>query len=460
MYIIIAGCGRVGSQLAESLSFEGHDVVVIDRAPDAFRRLGRGFNGLTMEGIAIDEEVLLEAGLKEADAFAAVTNADNTNLMASGIAARLHGVPKVISRLYNPDKELTFFKMGIDYICSTTLMTERIRDKMFQEEDVIVQQDRVDAGLQVVELTVGEKGDGLYADSLNYGVSSFLVLLLRDNRPFAWDSQTRLSSGDRVIVTLRKEGWNTLRDCFGDVRPGSPECRPDLMPASLSTLDSHDDGTETRVVVAGCSQVGSHLAYELSIHGYNVTIVDDRPELFRRLPPAYRGKCIEGVVFDEKTLREAGIEYADAFVALSKFDNTNLMASEVARHIFGVPHVMARLFNPDKEATYRALNLKYVCGTRLLAQSMFEFLLEPEVRVLNSCLRNMFSLVEFACPHRWNRRTIGQVKNRTGAALAHVVRRNSGYIPHEGFVLRQGDSITAVIGNNRINKLEKLLRKH
>src|SRR5665647_2805334 len=151
MHVIVAGCGRVGSQLSEFLSYEGHDVMVIDKDPEAFNRLGAAFNGITIEGVAFDEEVLAEAQAEKADAFAAVTNQDNTNLMTAELATTIYEIPKVVSRLYYPERELTFFKMGIEYVCSTTLLTDRIKELLIKGEDIFVQQDRLDLGLQLVE---------------------------------------------------------------------------------------------------------------------------------------------------------------------------------------------------------------------------------------------------------------------------------------------------------------------
>jgi len=98
MNAIVVGCGRVGSQLATMLSVEGHNVTVIDRDEDAFRRLGSTFNGVTVKGLGFDEEVLDEAGIREADVFAAVTDLDNTNLMAAEVARKIFHVPHVVAR--------------------------------------------------------------------------------------------------------------------------------------------------------------------------------------------------------------------------------------------------------------------------------------------------------------------------------------------------------------------------
>jgi trk system potassium uptake protein TrkA len=460
MYVIVAGCGRVGSALAESLSYERHDVIVIDKDASAFNRLGSAFNGITLEGVAFDEELLVEAGIEQADIFASVTNHDNTNLMASEVATTVYGVPTVISRLYDPARELTYFKMGIDYVCGTTLMTDRIRERLFQTENVIVQQDRLDVGLQVVEFTVGESAAGRVAGDLNYGVSSHLVTMMRDGEAVGWSESTPLKPGDRLIVTLRKEGWRRIKECLGEDHVSGSYCPADIMP--VSDIDDEINIVEPehpKVVVGGCSMVGAHLGYLFSMEDYDVTMIDEEPAKFKRLPKQFKGRTLEGVVYDEETLLAAGIEDADAFVSVTKFDNKNLMAAEVARHVFGVPHVIARLFNPDKEATYQKLSMPCVCGTRLVAQGMLERVLKPMVMVKTSCCFNKFDLVEFTCPGPWEGKTVAWARDQLGISFAYVTRRSTGYLPEEKFVLHEGDSITALASPKKRERLEKFLHK-
>ena len=124
MYIIIAGCGKVGASLVNKLSEEGHDVVVIDRDKNNFSRLGNGSNCMTIIGIPIDEDVLKEAGIEKADALAAVTADDNTNIMIAQIAQQLYHVPFVIMQTDDPEKQRTLAAMGLRTVCSTTLTVE------------------------------------------------------------------------------------------------------------------------------------------------------------------------------------------------------------------------------------------------------------------------------------------------------------------------------------------------
>lgn len=460
MHVIVAGCGRVGSQIADFLSLEGHDVVIIDRDPEAFKRLGPTFSGVTLEGVAFDNDVLTEAGVGEADAFAAVTNLDNTNLMTAEIVTRVHRVPRVVSRLYYPERELTFFKMGIDYICSTTLVSERIMDLLFKNDEVMVWQDRLDLGLQLVEFTIPERGRGRPAGDLDAGINSHLVALARGGRALDWDYDTPLMIGDHALVTMRREGWKAIARCVGDTVLDDPACRLAIIPTSPETEAlTSGERTALDITIGGCSAVGAHLGMMLSMEGHRVTVIDEDPARFKRLPRDFKGTLVKGVIYDEETLLEAGIERADCFTAVTKQDNKNLMASEVCRHVFRVPRVVSRLFNPDKEMTYQALDINYVCGTTIMADLLLERLLVPRLRIVGSCFNNLYDVAEFTCPGRWDGRTVARVSARAGVAFAYVGRRSSGYMPEPNFVLRSGDRITAAGTPKKLQKLEEYLRK-
>jgi trk system potassium uptake protein TrkA len=119
--IVILGCGRVGATLASMMDQAGHHVSVIDFSNEAFRRLDPKFRGDTLVGNGVDEEVLIRAGIKEADAFAAVTNGDNRNIMASQIAKEIFNVKKVVCRIYDPIRQRTYNELGLESICPTVV---------------------------------------------------------------------------------------------------------------------------------------------------------------------------------------------------------------------------------------------------------------------------------------------------------------------------------------------------
>jgi trk system potassium uptake protein TrkA len=121
MYVVIMGCGRVGARLAKLLINAGHEVAVLDTNPSAFDRLGSEFRGMTLVGDGTDTDVLERAGIERADAFAAVTQGDNRNIMASQIAKEIYKVPKVVTRIYDPIRQDTFRTLGLEAISPTVI---------------------------------------------------------------------------------------------------------------------------------------------------------------------------------------------------------------------------------------------------------------------------------------------------------------------------------------------------
>lgn len=134
MKVVILGCGRVGSILARLLDTEGHSVTVIDRNEQQFRRLGTDYLGHTVIGTGIDEDILRLAGIQDADVFVAVTNGDNTSIMASQIAREVFRVPQVVTRIYDPVREQLYRNLGLDTICPTTTISGMIREKLSDDE--------------------------------------------------------------------------------------------------------------------------------------------------------------------------------------------------------------------------------------------------------------------------------------------------------------------------------------
>jgi trk system potassium uptake protein TrkA len=126
MYVIIAGCGRIGAMLVNRLAESGHNVVVVDRDRSSFSFLGNGCNCLTITGMPIDEDVLKEAGIERADALLAVTEDDNINIMVSQIAKQLFNVPLVIMQTNNPERQQVLISLGFDVICPTTLTVDSL----------------------------------------------------------------------------------------------------------------------------------------------------------------------------------------------------------------------------------------------------------------------------------------------------------------------------------------------
>lgn len=134
MYIIIIGCGRIGGKLAMDLSNEGHDVVIIDHDRGKLDALGTGFNGTRTLGIEFDQEILTEAGIKNADMFFAMAADDNINLVSAQVAQKIFGVSQILARVSDPEKQYLYDQLGIESICPTSLAVLMCKTKVFNIE--------------------------------------------------------------------------------------------------------------------------------------------------------------------------------------------------------------------------------------------------------------------------------------------------------------------------------------
>lgn len=129
-----------------------------------------------------------------------------------------------------------------------------------------------------------------------------------------------------------------------------------------------------KVVIMGCGRVGGALAALLDAEGHRVSVMDIDPEALKRLPPIFRGVALVGNGIDEEDLKRAGIEGADGFAAVTRGDNRNVMAAQIAKHIFNVPRVVCRVFDPIREELYHTLGLETISPTKVGAQLLKEAL--------------------------------------------------------------------------------------
>jgi trk system potassium uptake protein TrkA len=130
MKILIMGCGRVGARLAGLMDIEGHTVTILDTDAYSFRRLPAEFGGTALVGNGMDEEVLTKAGIEETDAFIALTQGDNRNVMAAQIAKHIFKVPRVLCRIYDPLRRELFNSLGIEAFSPTTIFAQMLKEKL------------------------------------------------------------------------------------------------------------------------------------------------------------------------------------------------------------------------------------------------------------------------------------------------------------------------------------------
>ena len=213
MYVIIVGCGRVGSELAKLLSTEGHNVVVIDRSAKSFERLSRTFNGMTLVGNGFDVELLKQAGIAQADAFCSVTNGDNSNIVAAQVAKKLFKVPKVIARVYDPTRADIYKSLGLDVLSGTILFAAMIRDKIIESRFSSYLIESKDVG--VLEIETDEHLTGKTVEEINIPGELLVVMIKGIKGVILPEAKTKLHKNDVVMAVVKIDKLDKVRKRFG-----------------------------------------------------------------------------------------------------------------------------------------------------------------------------------------------------------------------------------------------------
>ncbi|MFD0398134.1 potassium channel family protein [Kitasatospora sp. NPDC059811] len=208
------------------------------------------------------------------------------------------------------------------------------------------------------------------------------------------------------------------------------------------------------IVIMGCGRVGSALARALEKQGHSVAVVDQDPTAFRRLGAGFNGRRVTGVGFDQDTLREAGIEEAGAFAAVSSGDNSNIIAARVARENFGVENVAARIYDPRRAEVYQRLGIPTVATVRWTADQMLRRLLPSGAEPLWQDPSGGVQLAEVAYAPGWVGHRIGVLEESSGARVAFVTRLGEGVLPSPQMVVQEGDLVHVMLRRGDLTAVE------
>lgn len=207
MYIVIIGCGRLGSMLARELSDEGHDIAIVDSLQDNLDRLGSGFNGNRIKGVEIDNDTLLEAGIDNADVFLAMTSDDNTNIMASQIAKDIFRVQRVIARIFDPSREFIYGKLGLETISPTQLGAKIVKSRILEGgTDILV---ALDNDITVIEVPISRvqyKTVREFEETFNCIISA----IFRDCKFKIPSKEEEIKIEDKIVCTINEGNKHKL----------------------------------------------------------------------------------------------------------------------------------------------------------------------------------------------------------------------------------------------------------
>lgn len=213
------------------------------------------------------------------------------------------------------------------------------------------------------------------------------------------------------------------------------------------------------IVIMGCGRVGSALARALEKQGHSVAVVDQDPTAFRRLGAGFNGRRVTGVGFDQDTLKEAGIEEAGAFAAVSSGDNSNIIAARVARENFGVEHVAARIYDPRRAEVYQRLGIPTVATVRWTADQMLRRLLPSGAEPLWQDPSGTVQLAEVPFAPSWIGHRVSALEEASGSRVAFVTRLGEGILPTPQLVLQEGDLVQVMLRRADLAAVETAFAK-
>ncbi len=212
-----------------------------------------------------------------------------------------------------------------------------------------------------------------------------------------------------------------------------------------------------RAIVMGCGRIGSQLSELLSAQGHDVVVIDHDANAASRLSSRFKGRIVQGVGFDRDVLVRAGVEQADAFVAASSSDNANIVAARIARNIFRVPRVVARLYDPLRAEVYQRLGLTTISSTTWGAERIYQVLSHTDLDVINTFGRGEVSLVAVEVSQDLIGKTVGQLQVPGEISVVSITRSNEAFLPRAGTEFQEGDLINLAVLTTAMGRLEQML---
>lgn len=207
------GCGRVGSSLAIELESTGHSVSIIDQARESFRRLGPTFKGHTVTGMGFDRDTLLEAGIEKADAFAAVSNGDNSNILAARVARETYKVPNVVARIYDPGRAEIYQRLGIPTVATVLWTTDQILRRIIPEGSKSEWRDASGA-VQLSEFHPVPSWFGIPVARIENITGARVAFITRLGAGLIPDEHTVFQEGDLLHMMVRDEDLENVEKSF------------------------------------------------------------------------------------------------------------------------------------------------------------------------------------------------------------------------------------------------------
>jgi len=212
-----------------------------------------------------------------------------------------------------------------------------------------------------------------------------------------------------------------------------------------------------KVIIMGCGRVGSQVSLLLARQGHEVIVIDHDANALSKLGTDFKGRVVRGVGFDRKVLIEAGVETAEGFVSASSSDNANIVAARIARNIFHVPRVVARLYDPVRAEIYQRLGLTTISSTAWGAERIVEVVTHNDLDVLNIFSDGGTTMVRVEVPARLNGHRVAQMNIPGEVSVTAITRNDHTFIPVSGTEFQDGDVVYLAVIPSAMDRLEEML---
>jgi trk system potassium uptake protein TrkA len=439
--IIIIGAGKVGFSLAQMLSYENHDVVVIEKKPLRQKIVEENLDVQTILGSGASTSVLEEAGVAEADLLIAVTEIDELN-MISCLIAKQYGVKKTVARIRNPEYlENTKFSpttsIGIDLVINPERVTAKMISKLIHVPEAINVEYYADGKVQLLELYI-KKDSPVVNKSLieiNFPKPNLIVAILRDEKMIIPRGSDVLKPGDLIFVIAETKNMLAVEKVLGEKRT-----------------------KVENVIILGGGRIGYYLAKLLEKKPVSVKVIDKDLEVCRKISSELNDTLVlHGDGTDISLLEEEDTGKADMFIAVTNDDKVNLLVSLLAKHL-GAKKTAAQIRRSDYVPLIEKVGIDVAVSPRMLtAGAILQFIRRGDivsVTLLGSAKAEMIELV-VPDSSKIVKKPLKKLKFPRHAIIGAIVRGNDVIVPTGDDFINPGDRVMVFALPEAIKKVEK-----
>ncbi len=442
MKVIIIGAGKVGSQIAKTLSAENHDVTIIDKKADIRQDLDNNLDIMTIVGNGANVRILEEAGIREADMLIAVTRIDEVNMIAC-MTAQQFNVPKKIARIrsaeYMYSYSLSKEKLGIDFVINPERATAKEIVRLLKTPSNISEvQDFAGGRVSLYGLKIED--DSHFANKkikdIHIGSDTLLASICRENKLIIPGGDDEIFIGDKVYILIKKEKYTDL-EFICDKK-------------SCAMQD---------VIILGGSDIGIQTTSILNKIGVKTKLIEmDKAKCERIAESLPQTLVINGDGTNIELLKEEGIETIDGFVAVTGYDEENLLVSLLAKHL-GTKKVIAKISRTNYIPILEKIGIDAVVNPRITtASEILRFLRRGEIISLTLLKEGEAEIAELIAQK--NSKIIAKplktVDFPRNAIIGAIIREDEVIIPHGDDFVLEGDKVIIFTKTESIKQLEQL----